>query len=95
MTVSINQQEARAPAGVQGGMKTKLKAAELATKQGIDTIITNGKNPAALCEILGGGCAKTLFSGKLRPFEQEVNKTKFSAQDPDLVANFPRSGSQV
>ena len=47
-----------------GGMKTKLKAAELATAQGIDTIITNGKNPSALYEIIEGGSVGTLFTGK-------------------------------
>ncbi len=31
-----------------GGMKTKLRAAGLAAAQGIDTIITNGKDPEAL-----------------------------------------------
>lgn len=48
-----------------GGMKTKLQAAELATTQGIDTIITNGKNPSALYQIIRGGSAGTLFTGKL------------------------------
>lgn len=48
-----------------GGMKTKLQAAELATTQGIDTIITNGKNPSALYEIIKGGSVGTLFTGKL------------------------------
>lgn len=47
-----------------GGMKTKLKAAKLATAQGIDTIITNGKNPAALYEIVKGDSVGTLFVGK-------------------------------
>jgi glutamate 5-kinase len=47
-----------------GGMKTKLRAAELATTQGIDTIITNGKNPAALYDITKGGSVGTLFIGK-------------------------------
>ncbi len=47
-----------------GGMKTKLQAAKLATAQGIDTIITNGKNPSALYEIIKGGKAGTLFVGK-------------------------------
>ncbi len=47
-----------------GGMKTKLMAAKLATAQGIDTIITNGKNPAALYEIIKGGNDGTLFVGK-------------------------------
>jgi len=47
-----------------GGMKTKLRAAQLATAQGIDTIITNGKNPAVLYEILKGESIGTLFTGK-------------------------------
>jgi glutamate 5-kinase len=47
-----------------GGMKTKLKAAELATSKGIDTLITNGNNPASLYEILDGGSVGTLFKGK-------------------------------
>jgi glutamate 5-kinase len=47
-----------------GGMRTKLQAAALATSQGIDTVITNGKNPAALYDILGGRGAGTLFVGK-------------------------------
>ena len=46
-----------------GGMKTKLQAAGLATRQGIDTIITNGKNPAALYRILQGEPVGTLFAG--------------------------------
>ncbi|MGI6545935.1 MAG: glutamate 5-kinase [Fastidiosipilaceae bacterium] len=47
-----------------GGMKTKLSAAELAMMQGIDTIITNGKNPATLYEIINGESVGTLFSGR-------------------------------
>lgn len=47
-----------------GGMKTKLQAANLATAQGIDTIITNGKNPSALYEIMKGESVGTLFVGK-------------------------------
>ena len=46
-------------------MKTKLQAAGLAIAQGIDTIITNGKNPEALYEILKGKEAGTLFAGKV------------------------------
>ena len=49
-----------------GGMKTKLQAAGLATSQGIDTIITNGKNPASLYDIMKGKSIGTLFSGKVR-----------------------------
>lgn len=48
-----------------GGMKTKLQAAEVATAQGIDTVITNGKAPEALYEIVKGSRAGTLFVGKM------------------------------
>lgn len=47
-----------------GGMKTKLQAANLATSQGIDTIVINGKNPTALYEIVSGKEIGTLFTGK-------------------------------
>ncbi len=48
-----------------GGMKTKLRAAELATAQGIDTVITNGKAPEALYEIVKGNKVGTVFTGKM------------------------------
>ncbi|MCM1569821.1 MAG: glutamate 5-kinase [Roseburia sp.] len=48
-----------------GGMKTKLRAAGLATSQGIDTVITNGKRPEALYDIIKGKSAGTLFVGKI------------------------------
>lgn len=47
----------------RGGMRTKLQAAQLATMQGIDTIITNGKNPSALYDIIKGANVGTLFLG--------------------------------
>lgn len=47
-----------------GSMKTKLQAAEFAMANGIDTIITNGKNPEALYEIIRGNCTGTLFTGR-------------------------------
>lgn len=40
------------------------QAAALATSQGIDTTITNGKNPQALYDLINGGHAGTLFAGK-------------------------------
>ena len=46
-----------------GGMRTKLKAARYATEQGIDTIITNGKNPSSLYGIINGESIGTLFAG--------------------------------
>ena len=48
-----------------GGMKTKLQAAGLATAQGIDTIITNGKRPSSLYDIIKGKSVGTLFVGKV------------------------------
>lgn len=47
-----------------GGMKTKLQAASLATNQGIDTIITNGKSPNKLYDIIDGIAVGTKFIGK-------------------------------
>ncbi len=45
-------------------MKTKLRAAALATAQGINTVITNGKAPEALYEIVRGNKVGTLFVEK-------------------------------
>jgi len=47
-----------------GGMRTKLQAAALAAEQGIDTVITNGRRPEALYDIINGGGAGTMFAGK-------------------------------
>ena len=47
-----------------GGMKTKLQAAELATRQGIDVTICNGKQPEALHDIVHGVPTGTLFAGR-------------------------------
>lgn len=46
------------------GMRLKQAAAKLATTQGIDTIIMNGKNSSALYEIIKGRNVGTLFEGK-------------------------------
>ena len=47
-------------------MKTKLQAANLATTNGIDTVITNGKHPEAIYEFIKGGKVGTLFIGKTK-----------------------------
>ena len=47
-----------------GGMRTKVQAASLAIAQGIDTYITDGKNPAALYDIVNGKSVGTLFAGQ-------------------------------
>ena len=46
-----------------GGMRTKLQAAELATVQGIDVVITNGQRPDDLYKLLEGGSVGTRFIG--------------------------------
>ena len=47
-----------------GGMKTKLQAADLATAQGIDTYVCNGRDPSVLYDILEGKSAGTRFKGR-------------------------------
>ncbi len=44
-----------------GGMQTKLSAAAVAMKAGCDMVITNGKRPEDLYEIVGGGELGTRF----------------------------------
>ena len=44
-----------------GGMRTKLQAADIATAQGIDVIVTNGNRPDALLDIVSGKKVGTLF----------------------------------
>ncbi len=48
-----------------GGMRTKLQAAELATRQGIDVTVCNGKRPEALYDIVKGIPTGTLFAGRM------------------------------
>ena len=47
-----------------GGMRTKLQAAELATAQGIQTLVANGKDPRILYEIMNGKKVGTLFRAR-------------------------------
>lgn len=47
-----------------GGMATKIKAAQIATEQGTDMIITNGDNPTALYDIVEGEKIGTRFWSK-------------------------------
>ena len=45
-------------------MKTKLQAAELATSQGIPTLVANGKDPGILYQVVEGKKVGTLFSAR-------------------------------
>ncbi len=47
-----------------GGMRTKLQAAELATSQGISTLVMNGKDLGQLYDIVEGKKVGTLFSSR-------------------------------
>ena len=47
-----------------GGMRTKLQAADLATAQGIDVLVTNGANPKALYDVVEGKKIGTLLVAK-------------------------------
>ena len=47
-----------------GGMRTKLQAAELATSNGISTIVTNGSRPEGLYDIVEGKKVGTLFAAQ-------------------------------
>jgi len=47
-----------------GGMQTKLKAVEIATGAGIETIIANGRRPGQLGELIAGGGVRTRFIPK-------------------------------
>jgi glutamate 5-kinase len=47
-----------------GGMKTKLRAAEIAVNAGIDMIIANGSEPNLLYNVIDGNPFGTRFVGK-------------------------------
>jgi len=48
-----------------GGMHTKLSAAQMATKVGINTVIASGEDPKVLFDILSGEFTGTLFASKI------------------------------
>ena len=48
----------------KGGMATKISAAKLCDKAGIDTIIASGENPAVIFDVLDGKEVGTLFVAK-------------------------------
>ncbi len=47
-----------------GGMVTKLKAAKIATKAGVNVVLTNGSHPEAVMSIINGDDIGTVFVGK-------------------------------
>lgn len=47
-----------------GGMRTKIEAADLATSNGISTIVINGRDPSGLYDIVEGRKAGTLFAAR-------------------------------
>lgn len=47
-----------------GGMVTKLKAAKIATKAGVNVVLTNGSHPEAVMDIINGQEIGTVFVGR-------------------------------
>lgn len=47
-----------------GGMVTKLTAAKIATKSGVNVVLTNGSHPETIMDIINGKSIGTLFIGK-------------------------------
>lgn len=47
-----------------GGMRTKLQAADLATAQGVSTLVMNGKRPEQIYDVLEGKKVGTLFKAQ-------------------------------
>ena len=50
-----------------GGMVTKLEAAKIATEAGCDMVITNGKDPSILYDVIEGKTVGTRFLGRKQP----------------------------
>ena len=48
----------------EAGVLDQFSAADLATAQGIDVVITNGKNPRILYDVAAGNPVGTLFVGR-------------------------------
>lgn len=63
-TIDDRLREAASGAGTKmgtGGMITKLRAAEIATKSGIPTVVMNGSDPRRLYDLFDGKPVGTLF----------------------------------
>ena len=52
-----------------GGMATKLQAAEIATRSGIDVVIASCKEPSIVLDIINGEFEGTYFKGETSPLE--------------------------
>ncbi len=52
-----------------GGMSTKLQAAELATRSGIDVVIASGATPSIIADIVAGSFEGTTFKAQCSPLE--------------------------
>ena len=62
-----------------GGMKTKLQAADLATRNGIDAVILNGRRLDRLYTVLDGGRAGTVFAARPKVVrDQNDGTSRFS-----------------
>ncbi|QNU66567.1 glutamate 5-kinase [Ruminiclostridium herbifermentans] len=57
-----------------GGMVTKLKAAKIATRSGVNVVLTNGSNPEVIMDIINGENLGTIFVGKAKKEDVKVKK---------------------
>ncbi len=54
-----------------GGMATKLQAAEIANRSGVEVVIASGVNPSILIDIVSGTFVGTTFEAKNSPLESK------------------------
>lgn len=64
----------------KGGMKSKLKAAEMTTRAGIPMVIANGKRKGILSEILSGEDVGTLFLPRLQQMSARERWIAFTSK---------------
>ena len=55
-----------------GGMSAKLAAVRTAAESGIPAVIANGRNPAQLADVIGGGGVCTRFELSAEPSDREA-----------------------
>ncbi len=72
--------------GGTGGMVTKLKAARLATAEGVPVVVANGSRPAILPAVLGPEAVGTVFLPRPRKKVQGNNKGTAGVCPPPVAA---------
>ncbi|WP_201394011.1 glutamate 5-kinase [Ktedonobacter sp. SOSP1-85] len=70
---------ARGSLGTTGGMRTKIKAARIATAAGVEVVIANGETPDILQRILSGEEIGTHFKPRKRPLSGKKSWIAFGS----------------